>query len=41
MIRKYIDYEPLTALEVDEINHNTPELTPEELEIHNEMMKGL
>ena len=34
MIRKFIDYTPLTALEIDEINRNTPDLTPEELEIN-------
>jgi hypothetical protein len=29
------DYEPLSALEIDEINHNCPELDAEEQAIHD------
>ena len=31
----------LTALEIDEINRNCPDLTPEEQKIHDEMMEDL
>lgn len=31
----------LSALEVDEINSNCPDLTPEEQEIHDRLTEGL
>lgn len=38
MVRKYIDYKPLSALEIDRINRTTPDLSPEEQAIHDQFV---
>lgn len=37
-MRKFINYKPLSALEIDEINRNTPDLSPEEQLIHDSLV---
>lgn len=37
-MRRFVNYKPLSALEVDEINRNTPDLTPEEQAIHDALV---
>ena len=37
-MRRTINYKPLSALEIDEINRNTSDLSPEEQAIHDKLV---